>query len=51
VRKAVGGFEFGYAAALSLIYFLVILIISYVFFLVLTNVGTGSENSAQKGES
>jgi glycerol transport system permease protein len=51
VRKAVGGFEFGYAAALSLIYFLVILIISYVFFLVLTNVGTGNENSAQKGES
>lgn len=41
VRKAVGGFEFGYAAALSLIYFYVILIISYVFFLALTNVGKG----------
>lgn len=39
VRKAVGGFEFGYAAALSLVYFYVILVISYVFFLVLTNVG------------
>lgn len=44
VRKAVGGFEFGYAAALSLIYFFVILVISYAFFLVLTNVGSGSRN-------
>jgi glycerol transport system permease protein len=43
VRKAVGGFEFGYAAALSLVYFFVILVISYVFFLVLTHVGTGSK--------
>jgi glycerol transport system permease protein len=43
VRKAIEGFEFGYAAALSLIYFFVILVISYVFFLVLTNVGTGSK--------
>jgi len=49
VRKAVGGFEFGYAAALSLIYFLVILIISYVFFLVLTNIGTG--DTTQEGEA
>jgi glycerol transport system permease protein len=40
VRKAVGGFEFGYAAALSLIYFFVILVLSYVFFLILTNLGT-----------
>jgi len=42
VRKAVGGFECGYAAALSLIYFFVILVISYAFFLVLTNVSSGS---------
>lgn len=42
VRKAVGGFEFGYAAAFSLIYFFVILVISYVFFLILTNVGTSA---------
>jgi glycerol transport system permease protein len=41
VRKAIMGFEFGYGAALSLIYFFIILIISYIFFLVLTNVGTG----------
>ncbi len=46
VRKAVGGFEFGYAAAMSLIYFYVILIVSYIFFLVLTNVGTGEQQSA-----
>lgn len=43
VRKAVGGFEFGYAAALSLVYFFVILVISYVFFLVLTHVGASNE--------
>ena len=35
--------EIGYAAALSLIYFFIILVISYVFFLVLTNVGTGTQ--------
>ena len=53
VRKAVGGFEFGFAAALSLIYFFVILVISYAFFLVLTNVGTGKDNTtpAQGGEA
>ena len=49
VRKAVGGFEFGYAAALSLTYFFIILVISYVFFLVLTSVGTGNEAQGQEG--
>jgi glycerol transport system permease protein len=49
VRKAVGGFEFGYAAALSLIYFFIILILSYIFFLVLMNVGSGSDQNAQEG--
>jgi len=43
VRKAVGGFDLGYAGALSLIYFFIIIVISYVFFLVLTNVGTASQ--------
>lgn len=42
VNRAVGGFEFGYAAALSLVYFFIIIVISYVFFLVLTNVGARS---------
>lgn len=41
VNRAVGGFEFGYAAALSLIYFFIIIVISYVFFLVLTHAGAG----------
>ncbi|MBZ0283814.1 MAG: sugar ABC transporter permease [Anaerolineae bacterium] len=50
VRKAVGGFEFGYAAALSLVYFLVILMISYVFFLVLTHIGTGSNAAPKQAE-
>jgi len=44
VRKAVISFDIGYSAALSLVYFYVILIISYIFFLVLTNVGTGSSD-------
>ncbi|MDZ7800903.1 MAG: sugar ABC transporter permease [Trueperaceae bacterium] len=39
VNRAVGGFEFGYASALSLIYFFIIIVISYVFFLVLTHAG------------
>lgn len=43
VRKAINSFDFGYAGAMSLIYFFVILVISYVFFLVLTNVGSGEE--------
>lgn len=42
VRKAVISFDIGYSAALALIYFFVILIVSYIFFLVLTTVGTGS---------
>lgn len=49
VRKAVGGFEFGYAAALSLIYFFIILILSYVFFIVLINAGSGSDQRALEG--
>ncbi len=47
VRKAVISFDIGYSAAFSMIYFYVILIISYIFFLVLTNVGTGSEAPAE----
>jgi glycerol transport system permease protein len=45
VRKAVISFDIGYSAALSLIYFYVILIVSYIFFIVLTNVGTGDEQN------
>lgn len=42
VREA-RAFNFGPAAAMSLVYFYIILVISYVFFQVLTNVGTGNE--------
>jgi len=45
VRKAVISFDIGYSAALSLIYFFVILVISYVFFLVLTNVGANQDET------
>jgi glycerol transport system permease protein len=45
VRKAVISFDIGYSAALSLIYFYFILIVSYIFFIVLTNVGTGDEQN------
>lgn len=45
VRKAVIAFDIGYSAALSLIYFYFILIISYIFFLVLTSIGTSNEAS------
>jgi glycerol transport system permease protein len=44
VRKAVISFDIGYAGAMALIYFFVILIFSYVFFLVLTNIGASDEN-------
>jgi glycerol transport system permease protein len=45
VRKAVISFDIGYSAAMSLIYFYFILIVSYIFFVVLTNVGTGDEQT------
>ncbi len=45
VRKAVISFDIGYSAAMSLIYFYFILIISYIFFLVLTSVGTSANES------
>ena len=48
VRKAVGGFEFGYAGAMSLIYFFMILLVSYVFFQVLTRVGSGATQSGEE---
>jgi glycerol transport system permease protein len=46
VRQA-QAFNFGPAAAMSLIYFYIILIISYVFFQVLTNAGTGSDQAQE----
>jgi len=49
VRKAVISFDIGYSAAMSLIYFYFILIISYIFFLVLTSIGTGDSNQPPSG--
>ena len=40
VKMAIGQFDLGPAAAFSLIYFLVILLISWVFYTVMTNAGT-----------
>ncbi|MCK5933062.1 MAG: sugar ABC transporter permease, partial [Fulvimarina manganoxydans] len=39
VKMAVGQFDLGPAAAMSLIYFLIILLFSWVFYTVMTNVG------------
>ena len=36
---AIGQFDLGPAAAMSIIYFLIILAVSYVFYTVMTNVG------------
>ena len=40
VKMAVGQFDLGPAAAMSIIYFLIILALSWVFYTVMTNVGT-----------
>lgn len=41
VKLAVGQFDLGHAAAFSIIYFLIILLLSWIFYQVLQNVGTG----------
>jgi glycerol transport system permease protein len=43
VKLAVGQFDLGPAAAFSLIYFLIALLVCFVFYRVLQNVGTGDE--------
>lgn len=43
VKMAIGQFDVGPAAAMSLIYFLIVLLVSYVFYTVMTNVGKGAE--------
>ena len=40
VKLALGQFNLGEAAAMSLIYFLIILALSWVFYTIMTNVGT-----------
>ncbi|WP_029009921.1 carbohydrate ABC transporter permease [Azospirillum halopraeferens] len=43
-RMAVGQFDLGVAAAFSLIYFLIVLLFSYVFYTFITTVGTGDRS-------
>ncbi|WP_102869054.1 carbohydrate ABC transporter permease [Pseudovibrio exalbescens] len=48
VKMALGQFDLGPAAAMSLVYFLIILVFSYVFYTVMTNVG--ADKPQAKGE-
>ena len=43
VKMAIGQFDVGPAAAMSLIYFLIVLLLSWVFYTVMTNYGQGDE--------
>lgn len=44
-NTAIGQFAYGKAAAYGLLYFLIILLISYIFYIVLTRVGTSEEGA------
>ncbi|WP_240744262.1 carbohydrate ABC transporter permease [Desulfopila sp. IMCC35006] len=44
VKMAVGQFDLGPAAAMSLVYFLIILLLSWIFYTVMSNVGEESKN-------
>lgn len=44
VKMAIGQFDLGPAAAMSLIYFLIILLLSWVFYTVMNNIGEESSN-------
>ncbi|MNT90775.1 hypothetical protein D3C72_2317620 [compost metagenome] len=43
VKMAIGQFDVGPAAAMSLIYFLIVMLLSWVFYTVMTNYGQGDE--------
>ena len=45
VKMAIGQFDLGPAAAMSLVYFLIILLLSWVFYTVMTNVGADKPNA------
>src|SRR3546814_21046954 len=49
VKLAIGQFDLGPAAAMSLIYFLIILLLSWVFYTVMTNVGTDKDGRRAGG--
>jgi glycerol transport system permease protein len=42
VKMAIGQFDLGPAAAMSLVYFLIILLLSWVFYTVMSNIGEES---------
>ncbi len=44
VKMAIGQFDLGPAAAMSLVYFLIILLLSWIFYTVMSNVGEESKN-------
>ena len=46
VKMAIGQFDLGPAAAMSIVYFLIILALSWVFYTVMTNVGANKEDRA-----
>jgi glycerol transport system permease protein len=43
VKMAIGQFDLGPAAAMSIIYFLIILLLSWIFYTVMTNAGRGEQ--------
>ena len=45
VKTAIGQFDLGPAAAMSIIYFLIILLLSWVFYTVMTNYGVDTDNN------
>jgi glycerol transport system permease protein len=49
VKTALGQFDLGPAAAMSIIYFLIILLLSWVFYTVMTNVGTDRASEGGHG--
>ena len=49
VKTALGQFDLGPAAAMSIIYFLIVLLLSWVFYTVMTNVGTDRASGGGHG--
>ena len=49
VKMAIGQFDLGPAAAMSIVYFLIILLMSWVFYTVMTNYGTDKGESGGQG--
>jgi len=49
VKTAIGQFDLGPAAAMSIIYFLIILLLSWIFYTVMTNVGAESRREGSHG--